>query len=123
MVAASEEHKWPRRGPAPRSMPRCAADCLAASRCSRGGSRCMLAAALMGGVFPSGGVMDAAGIIEFDDRHVVETGSMGVTLFIELWRALPTVAPLDPRTMLEWTTGLIRQATAIGAPFPVNTAL
>lgn len=54
-------------------------------------------AALMGGVFPSGGVMDAAGIIEFDDRHVVETGSMAVTLLIELWRTLPTVAPLDPR--------------------------
>jgi hypothetical protein len=79
-------------------------------------------AALMGGVFPSGGAMDVAEIIELDDRHVVETGSMAVTLFAELWRTLPTVAPLDARTMLEWTTGLVRQATALGASFPANAA-
>lgn len=47
---------------------------------------------------------------------------MAVTLFIELWRALPTVAPLDAKTMFDWTTGLIRQATALGASFPVNGA-
>jgi hypothetical protein len=77
-------------------------------------------AALMGGVFPSGRAMDAAEIIALDDRHVVETGSMAVTLFIELWRTLPTVAPLDAATMLDWTTGLVRQATALGASFPIN---
>jgi hypothetical protein len=79
-------------------------------------------AALLGGIFPFGGAMDAAGIIEFDDRHVVETGSMAVTLFIELWRTLPTVASLDARAMLEWTISLVRQATAVGAPFPVSAA-
>jgi hypothetical protein len=79
-------------------------------------------AALMGGIFPSGGATDSAEIIEFDDRHVVETGSMAVTLFIELWRTLPTVAPLEARTMLECTTGLVKQATALGASFPVRIA-
>lgn len=77
---------------------------------------------LMGGIFPSGGAMEAAEIMALDDRHVAQTGSMAVTLFIELWRTLPTVAPLDAKTMLEWTTGLIRQATALGASFPVDAA-
>lgn len=79
-------------------------------------------AALMGGIFPSGGAMDTAEIIALDDRHVAETGTMAVTLFIELWRTLPTVVPLDAKIMLEWTTGLVRQAAALGACFSVNTA-
>jgi Family of unknown function (DUF5677) len=77
-------------------------------------------AALMGAIFPSGGPPDIAEIVADDNRHVVETGSMAVTLFIELWRTLPTVAPLDARAMLEWTTGLIRQAIAVGAPFSID---
>jgi Family of unknown function (DUF5677) len=75
-------------------------------------------AALMGGIFPSGGSDDVADIVADDDRHVVETGSMAVTLFIELWLTLPTVPAPDGHAMLQWTAALIRQTQAMGAQLP-----
>jgi len=77
-------------------------------------------AALMGGLFPSDATGDVADVVALDDLRVAETGSIAVTLFAELWRVLPTVAPLDDHVLGGWATALIRQAQTLGAPMPVS---
>ena len=53
-----------------------------------------------------------------DDKRVAETGAMCVTLFVELWRQLQTVAGLDATRVLRWQTSLAAEARALGAPEP-----
>lgn len=65
--------------------------------------------------------LDAPAIMADDDRRVVETGTIAVTLFVELWQALPHVPPLAPQAAHAWARRMIVLARDQGAPAPVPT--
>jgi hypothetical protein len=44
---------------------------------------------------------------------------MAVTLYLELWRALPDLPGPDLRQAARWTKMLIAEARSLGAPSPI----
>jgi hypothetical protein len=77
-------------------------------------------AALMESMFPSG--LPAEQIVASDDAEIIQTVTMAVTLFLEIWMLLPHVPQLDAAQRLEWTNSMITEARKHGAPFPAPNA-
>jgi hypothetical protein len=72
-------------------------------------------ATLLDGMFPQTSETWVQDKVEEDYRWVAETVSMGITLFLELWRLLPRAPTLDPEKALVWTDGLVEQAMLYAA--------
>ncbi len=53
---------------------------------------------------------------------IIQTVTMAVTLFLEIWMLLPPVPQLDAAQRLEWTKSMITEARKHGAPFPAPNA-
>lgn len=59
-------------------------------------------------------------VMRDDDVRVSEYAGMALALFVELWRVLPDVPPIDPVRAARWTDAVLRQAAALGAPVPAS---
>lgn len=73
-------------------------------------------AALIDNMFPRG--LPAEQIVASDDAEIIQTVTMAITFFLELWMLLPNVPQVDPAQRLEWTNKMIDEARKHGAPFP-----
>jgi hypothetical protein len=69
--------------------------------------------------FPSG--LPAEQIVASDDE-IIQTVTMAVTLFLEIWMQLPHVPHVGAAQHLEWTQSVITEARKHGAPFHAPTA-
>ncbi|MFE4651550.1 DUF5677 domain-containing protein [Streptomyces sp. NPDC056707] len=58
--------------------------------------------ALMESIFREAheGWVDA--VVESDDKKIIETASMALMLFVQLWWALPNVPVLEPERVMQW---------------------
>lgn len=77
-------------------------------------------AVLIQNMFPSG--LPAEQIVASDDAEIIQTVTMAITLFLELWGLLPHVPQADAPQRLTWTNSMIAEGRKHGAPFPVPTA-
>jgi hypothetical protein len=77
-------------------------------------------AALMDNMFPRG--LPADQIVASDDAEIIQTVTMAITFFLEIWMLLPYVPQADAAQRLEWTKSMIAEARKHGAPFPSSTA-
>jgi Family of unknown function (DUF5677) len=73
-------------------------------------------AALMENMFPREAPTEQ--IIALDDAEIIQTVTMAITLFFELWMLLPHVPQVDPHQRLAWTNAMIAEARKHGAPIP-----
>jgi hypothetical protein len=76
-------------------------------------------AALMDNMFPR--ALPVEQIVASDDAEIIQTITMAMTFFLELWMLLPKVPQVDPGQRLAWTSTMIAEARKHGAPFPVLT--
>lgn len=75
--------------------------------------------ALMDSLFPGG--LPPEQIVASDDAEIIQTVTMAITLFLELWMMLPHVPQPDAAQRLEWQNSMIAEARKHGAPFPAPT--
>ncbi|MBA3736394.1 MAG: hypothetical protein H0W90_14560 [Actinobacteria bacterium] len=73
-------------------------------------------AALLDNMFPRG--LPVAKVVASDDAEIIQTVTMAMTFFLELWTLLPNVPPVDHAQRLEWTNKMLAEARKHGAPFP-----
>jgi hypothetical protein len=50
-----------------------------------------------------------------DDLQIVQTLTMAITLFLELWMVLPNAPKIDPEKVERWTAALLEQGPKYGA--------
>jgi Family of unknown function (DUF5677) len=74
-------------------------------------------AALMETMFPRG--LSAEQILAGDLVRVVETITMTITLFFELWALLPNVPQPEADELRAWRTTMLNEARKLGAPIPL----
>jgi hypothetical protein len=72
--------------------------------------------ALMANMFPRD--VPAEQIIASDDAEIIQTVTMAIALFFELWILLPHIPQIDPQQRLTWTNTMIAEARKHGAPIP-----
>jgi Family of unknown function (DUF5677) len=77
-------------------------------------------AALLETMFPRG--QSAEQMIAGDVVRIVETITMAITLFLELWTLLPHVPHAETDERAEWRTRMIDEARKLGAPVPASAA-
>ena len=77
-------------------------------------------AALIETMFPRG--LSPEQIIAGDLVRIVETITMAITLFLELWASLPHVPQAEANQRTEWRTRMIDEARKLGAPVPPSAA-
>lgn len=73
-------------------------------------------AALLETMFPSG--LSPETIIDRDLVRIVETITMAITLFLELWALLPHAPQPETSELKAWRTRMIDEARELGAPIP-----
>jgi len=73
-------------------------------------------AALLETMFPRG--LSPERIIAGDLVRIVETITMAITLFLELWALLPHAPQPETSELHEWRTRMIDEARKLGAPIP-----
>jgi hypothetical protein len=56
----------------------------------------------MGNIFPRDVLSEHA--VASDDAEIVQTATMAITFFFELWMLLPHIPQLDPEERLTWTS-------------------
>jgi hypothetical protein len=74
--------------------------------------------ALLGNIFSLAGSKAIEEIVADDDREIIEVAGVSISLFFELWWALPNVVPLDSQTAAGWMEKFADEARKRGAPIP-----
>jgi len=67
--------------------------------------------ALLPNVMPH--LVDGPELVASDDVRVVETVTVSVTLFLELWQLLPNLPPPDPVKSLDWANRAMAEAQRV----------
>lgn len=73
-------------------------------------------AALLDNMFP--GSLPVDEIVASDDARIVQTVTVAIAFFLELWMLLPHVPRVDPAKRLAWTNTMMAEARKHGAPAP-----